>query len=214
MTYAHGMPYRLMLGDPAAQPTVLAALAGFDAPAHVPRVEAVEELRAIAWQSLYGDNLAPLFAALASVTRIAPSLMWTNAAESVATLHESAEEYLDLDLAAPVIAECDTVFAAESLPGIDDRTNPLRGRLERPLVTVDGQEYRVETRKMCCLCYLLEDRSGRLCQNCPYLSAEDRVRLVRERHGLPIGSPGGPAEKQAIARGRQRPSIGVVLRSR
>jgi hypothetical protein len=54
---------------------------------------------------------------------------------------------------------------------------------------------------MCCLVLYLADRYGRLCQNCPHLPIDERVALIRERHGLSQSDPRGPAEQQAINRG-------------
>jgi hypothetical protein len=215
MVYANGVPFRLFLGDAHGSPVVMAALAGIDtAPAGIRPVDTMHELRQIVWRSLYRDHLAPLYRRLATVTRISPALTWTNAAEWLAMARDSASEYVDPELAGPIVAECQALLTADRLPGLDADANLLRDRIEWPLVAVDGQECAAQTRKICCLCYLHEDRFGRLCQNCPYLPAEERVTLTRERHGIPAGSPGGTAEQRAIARGLQRPGIGVLRRSR
>lgn len=212
MVFHNGIPFRLLLGDPPQQPVVLAALDVADAPSDVPRVGTIAELRAIAWRSLYAGNLALVFRALGTITKTAPALMWTNAAEWVAIMRDSAAEYVEPALAAPIVAECEAVLAVDRLPGID--ANPISGRIEWPTVTVDGQQCSAQTRKLCCLSYLHGSRFGRLCQNCPYLPPEERVQLTRERHGKPMGSPAGPREKNAIAHGLKRPGLGVVRRSR
>ena len=45
----------------------------------------------------------------------------------------------------------------------------------------------VQTRRICCVTYMLPDRLGRLCQNCGFLPISDRVALIRER--LTSGEP-------------------------
>ena len=142
----------------------------------------------------------------------------TNAAEWVGMVRDAAIEYLTPEAGAPFVAECDALFDAESLPGVADTPNPLRDKLEWELVGEPGSAEAVQTRKVCCLSYLLADRFGRLCGNCPYLPLEDRLALIHERHGVPMGNPGaratsGAAEQQAIQRGLERPSARQVLRA-
>jgi hypothetical protein len=50
----------------------------------------------------------------------------------------------------------------------------------------------------------LNDRLGRLCSNCPFLTVEERVAMMREEHGHAIGSSGGPALQRAIQVGRAK----------
>jgi hypothetical protein len=50
-----------------------------------------------------------------------------------------------------------------------------------------------------------------LCQSCPFLPVPDRIALIRERHGVPMGTPGGAAEKRSIERGLDRPSTRRIL---
>lgn len=62
----------------------------------------------------------------------------------------------------------------------------------------------VGRRRICCLTYMLEDRLGRQCGTCPFLSLDERIAMVREEHGVPMGAPGGPAQARAIAVGRRK----------
>jgi hypothetical protein len=214
LIFANGVPFRLMLGEPPKPARLMAALAGVsDVPPDVPRVGSRDELRHIAWGNLYGDHLAPLYRRLATLTKAAPALLWTNAAEWPAMIHEAAAEYLESDAAAPFIEESLALLTADALPGVDDIAAPLRDRIEWLKVTGNDGEQLVQTRKMCCLTYLLADRFARLCQNCPYLPPEDRVALAEERHNMAMGSPAGDAEKRAIAKGMQRPSIRAMLKT-
>lgn len=214
MIFASGVPFRLMLGDPSEPAPLLAALEGIsDIPPDVPRVASREELRQIVWRNVYGEHLAPLFRRLTAITKASPALLWTNAAEWPAMIHDAALEYLEPDAAAPLVEESLAVLNAAALPGVDDIQAPLRDRIEWTTMTGDHGEVTVQTRKMCCLTYLLADRFGRLCQNCPYLEPDDRVALAAERHNVAMGTKGGDAEQRAIAKGMQRPSIKALLKS-
>jgi hypothetical protein len=212
MVIANGVPFRLVLGEPKQPAAVLAVVRGVDAPEGTPRVDTVVELRALVWQNLYAEHVERVFAQMAEVARIAPALMWTNAAEWVAMIHDAALEYLGADSAAPLVAESRELFDARSLPGLGASGNPLRDKLEWLRVEDGTGAHLVQTRHMCCLTYLLADRFGRLCQNCPYLSPEDRIALIRERHGVPMGTPGGEAEQRAIAQGLHRPSVAAMFK--
>jgi Ferric iron reductase FhuF-like transporter len=166
-------------------------------------VATVGELREHVWRGLYAGNIAPLLSRVRQLTRVTRSLMWTNAAEWVGLVSDAAEEYLTPDEAPPFVADRMALLAAPTLPGLDG-PNPLLDRVE--WVPVDGSEFprEVMTRQVCCGTYLLADRGGRLCQNCPFLPLEDRVALIRERHGVSMGGAGGPAEQRSIELGRRR----------
>jgi ferric iron reductase protein FhuF len=165
-----------------------------------------DELRARVWHSLYAAHLWPVFERAIEVTNGSAALMWTNAAEWVGLILEAAGEYLDPAEAAPIIAECRALLDAPTLPGLPGNGNPLSGKLDWEPGDGKGFPGLVQTRKLCCLTYLLGDRLGRLCQNCPYLSLAERIALVRERHGVPLGTAGGAAERQSIERGLALPS--------
>ena len=68
----------------------------------------------------------------------------------------------------------------------------------------------VERRRVCCTTYMLADRLGRLCSNCPFLSTQERVAMVREEHGQAMGSPGGPAQRRAIEVGLRKLGLAEV----
>jgi ferric iron reductase protein FhuF len=168
-------------------------------PASGPIVGSVAELRGCVWRKLYAENFAPLFERARKVTKVSPRLMWTNAAEWVGLVSDAADEYLSPRAAAPFVDDRIGILDAPSLPGVAG-PNPLKGLLEWSDPTSDlphGQH----VRDVCCVTFYLPDRLGRLCESCPFLPAEDRLALVRERHGVPMGTPGGPAERRAIAVG-------------
>jgi ferric iron reductase protein FhuF len=166
-------------------------------------VETLTELRDHVWARLYGDHIAPLFERLWEVTKGSRSLMWSNAAEWVGLVSDAAEEYLGAEVAPPFVADRIALLSEHKLPGVEG-PNPLLDRLD--WVPTGSSEFpqEVQTRRMCCGTYLIEDRDGRLCQSCPFLPPKDRAALVRERHGVSMGQPGGQAEQVSIDRGRAR----------
>jgi hypothetical protein len=163
----------------------------------------LSELREFVWRKLYAENFAPLFARVLEVTKVAPNLCWTNAAEWVGIVSDAADEYLAPAEARPYYADRLALLAAASLPGVAG-SNPLAGLLEWVPVGDPAFPHGVQTRQICCVTYMLPDRLGRLCQNCGFLPVEDRAAMIRERHGKPMGTPGGPAEKRAVAVGRRK----------
>jgi hypothetical protein len=172
-------------------------------PLYGPVVETLAELREYVWRGLYAGWLAPLFERAGDITRVSPRLMWTNAAEWVSMVSNAADEYLGPERAAPFVEDRVALFSAETLPGVPG-PNPMQDLIEwQPYIAPDFP-HGVERRRICCMTYMLSDRLGRLCSNCPFLSLEERVALVREEHGQPMGSPGGPAQRRAIEAGLRK----------
>jgi ferric iron reductase protein FhuF len=160
-------------------------------------------LREYVWTNLYARNLGSMFAAATEMVNVPERLLWTNAAEWVATMMDLAIEFLDPARAAPFVADCRALLELEALPGLTG-PNPLRDRME--WLPYDGGEPRqgIQTRQLCCLVYLHTDRGGRLCQCCPLLPLPDRAALVRERRWAGVTKPGGPAEQRCVEVGRHR----------
>lgn len=173
-------------------------------PADGPAVETVAQLRRYVWTNLYARNLRVLFRTATTMVRVPERLLWTNAAEWVAVVMDSAIEYLDPERASMIVAEGRAVLEAETLPGFDGEPNPLRGLVE--WLPFDDQEPRhgIQTRHLCCLVCLQTDRHGRLCQNCPLLPLPDRAALVRERRGTGTINLDGPAERRCMEVGVAR----------
>lgn len=215
MIYWKGVPFRAAFDpDYSGKDILRCAERPSSWPVDGPTVQTLDELRQYVWQKLYGEHLKPLFERATAVSGVSSALLWNNAAEWVGVVSDAAEEYLPASAAALFVAERHALLEAERLPGVADEINPLRGKLE--WVPVDGDEFprAVQTREMCCLTYLLADRFGRLCQNCPHLPVEDRVALIRERHGVPMGTAGGQAERRSIDVGLHRPSTQRILRAK
>jgi hypothetical protein len=205
MVVRHGLLWSLVLDVPDGE-----VLRCHERPApwpvSGPSVGTLTELREHVWRKLYAEHLWPVLGLAIEVGKISPGVVWSNAAEWPGLVRESAEEYLGPDEAAPFVGEAVALLEAPVLPDVPAETNPLADRFD--WLDGDGEGFPevVQTRKLCCLTYLLADRFGRLCQTCPYLPLPERIALVRERHGVPMGTPGGAAEQRAIERGLDRPS--------
>ena len=165
-------------------------------------VPTLAELRTHAWEALYGRHLAPFFEAVRRLTRVSERLLWTNAAEWVGMISDSADEYLAGD-GRPYVEDRRALLGAPAVPGVPG-PNPMSGLLVWDRVDDPMFPHGIHRRKACCLTYRLDDRRGRLCQNCPLLPLNERIELVRERHGLALGRVGGSAERAAIRRGLEQ----------
>lgn len=178
---------------------------GTSLPVTGPVVAAVDELRAYVWSRLFGAHFEPLFQRVRElVPTVGAALLWTSAAEYVGLNSDAAEEHLPPQVASRYVADRRALLEGDTLPGVAG-PNPMRDLLvwdpaaAAPLGSV-------QARRMCCLNYLLPDRDGLLCTNCPHLPPEDRVAVENERRTLPSGSAFGPAQRRAQELGRSRPS--------
>jgi Fe-S oxidoreductase len=206
------IPFLTVLDVPAGS-ALLCAERPTEWPVDGPVVATLDELRAHVWRRLYGEHLGPLFERVLAVTRVSRNLMWSNAAEWVGNVADGADEYLPPAEARPFVEDTRALLEAAEIPGLAG-PNPMRGLLE--WLPFDAPDFPrgVQTRHVCCITYLLPDRLGRLCQNCPFMPVDERVDLIRERHGVPMGTPGGPAEQRAIERGREKLGPGLTCRHR
>jgi ferric iron reductase protein FhuF len=209
----NGVPYRLTLDLPE---TVVLVCEERHASTLVEgrTLDSLAELRLRVWQSLYADHIYPLIALIVENVKISPALLWTNVAEWIGVIPAAAEEYLGERESTPFLADRDALLSSDHLPGIPDVPNLLRDREYWTPVSTNSYPREVPTRRMCCLTYLLDDRFGRLCGNCPNLPLDEKIELARERDHQPAGAPGGTAERRAIARGLQRPAIRRLLRAK
>ena len=73
------------------------------------------EAREHVWGTLYGQHLAPFFELIRSLTRVSERLLWTNAAEWVGMVSDSADEYLS-DAGRPYVEDRRALLSA-SRPG-------------------------------------------------------------------------------------------------
>jgi hypothetical protein len=192
----------LVLADIRAEEALRCAERPTTLPAAGPMVTTLAELRAYVWVRLYAKHLWPLFARALEVTKVSPRLIWSNAAESVALASDAADEYLSPAAATPFVEDRLALLDATTVPGIPG-PNPLAGLVSWAEPTSDLPHVH-HVRTVCCVTFYLQDRLGRLCANCPFLPFDDRVALVRERHGVPMATPGGVAEQRAIRLGLQK----------
>ena len=165
-------------------------------------VPTLAEARAHVWRTLYGSHLAPFFATIRRITRVPSRLLWVNAAEWLGMISDSADEYLS-DGGRPYVEDSRALIDAPVLPGVSG-DNPLGGLVVWDPVSHPRYPNGIHRRLACCLTYRLHDRRGRLCQNCPLLPVDERLALVCERFGVPMGTGGGPAERESIRQGLQR----------
>ncbi|HEX6355430.1 IucA/IucC family C-terminal-domain containing protein [Actinophytocola sp.] len=214
VTFDNNVPSRVSIGPEYEGREVLrCAERPTSWPVSGPVVATLDELREYVYTNLYAHNLGLLFTAATRMVNVPERLLWTNAAEWVAVLMDAAIEYLDPSSAAPFVADCQALLAADSLPGTAGH-NPLRGLVE--WLPYDGGEpaHGIQTRHLCCMLYQHSDRHGRLCQNCPLLPLPDRAALVRERRGTGMVGSGGPAEQRCVEVGRDRIARATRKRSR
>ncbi|HEU5159074.1 MAG TPA: hypothetical protein VFU43_18910 [Streptosporangiaceae bacterium] len=181
-------------------------------PARGPVVRTVGDLRAYVWRRLYADHLAPIYALALEVVPVAPRLVWSSAAEWAGLVSDLAEQHLDPAAARPYVDDRRALLEAAALPGVPG-PNPLRDKVDwHPVPGSDPEA--VQTRRHCCITFLLEDRFGRLCNNCPYLAVEDRAALVRAKRGVPVGAPASPEEQAIMRRALELPVVERAMRAR
>jgi hypothetical protein len=105
------------------------------------------------------------------------------------------------------------ITMVNALPQIVADLHGSQGQVSRP-VDRDTFPYELESRSLWCITYMLDDRLGRLCGNCPHLPDDEKIAMALERHGVPSGAPSGEAEKRAIEHGLQRPSMRRALQAK
>lgn len=174
-------------------------------PVSGPVVETVDELRRYVWQKLYGDHIVPLWERTLDLFSVPAALLWTNAAEPVAFLIDETRMRPTAGLSGAIVSEAETLLAQQTLPGVDG-ANPLHDRIEWSQLAGADDPPGIQCRRLCCITYYLTVRRGFLCENCPYLTVEDRAALVRERRDPPRGIAVGPARRKSISLGLARMS--------
>lgn len=202
--------YHLLL-DPAAGVTRCAQRPA-RWPVRGPTVATVEELRATLCRTLYAGHLAPIYALALQLVPVAPRLVWSSAAEWVGIVADHMERCLGGAAAGPYLADRDALLGAAALPGIP-APNPLRDRIFWEPAERHGCAAPVQTRRHCCLTFVLEDRLGELCENCPHLPLEDRVTLLRNK-GTDARAPEAiAAQRRVMLRARELPAVARAIRA-
>ncbi len=196
-----GLPFTLVL-DSMGEGAVVTAERPTTWGIRARSVSTLVEARDHVWRTLYGAHLAPLFETVRSITRVSARLLWTNAAEWSGMISDSADEYLGGE-GRFYVEDSRALLRSPAIPGVPG-DNPLRGLVVWDEVSHPRYPHGIHRRMSCCLTYLLDDRRGRLCQNCPLLPIDKRLALVRERFREEMGTGGGPAEREAIRHGLRR----------
>jgi ferric iron reductase protein FhuF len=118
---------------------------------------------------LLQHHLAPLFSALSSLTRLAPKILWGNAARHLEPILGQAlaltggSEPIAQDIAY-LLQSATWPHAAEAEAG-EQRTNPLFGRQREIRLVHEGRHTSFRLHRQCCLYYLLPHETH--CNACP-----------------------------------------------
>jgi thioredoxin-dependent peroxiredoxin len=170
-----------------------------DVPTGGAEVGSVEELRAYVLERVVTRHLVPLYARVHDLVKVSPELMWSNVAEHADLVCEAAESRLDTEAARPYAEESRALLQADTLPGVPG-ANPLKGWMLRDAVDESDFPRPMPLRHVCCVHYLLPDRVGRFCSNCPLITTEERVAMARSArggHSLPTVSRAEKAPAQS-----------------
>jgi ferric iron reductase protein FhuF len=117
-----------------------------------------ERYDALLWQ-----HLAPLFAELTRLTRVAPKILWGNLARR---LEPILQQGLALSGGSAAIAQDQGhLLHTVSWPRAVDGINPLHGRRREVLQRHEGRELPVKLHRQCCLYHLLPGEG--YCGACP-----------------------------------------------
>jgi peroxiredoxin Q/BCP len=75
-----------------------------------------------------------------------------------------------------------SILESDELPGVPG-PNVLKGWMTRDPVDEPDFPRPLPLRHVCCVHYLLPDRIGRFCSNCPLISSEERIAMARSARG-------------------------------
>jgi len=162
------------------------------------------ELRERVLNSLFAHHLLPLFERVLDVAKLSPDVLWSNVAEHADLVYEAARLRLDSLELQPFEEDAASLLDGPDLPGVAG-PNPLRGWIERDPVDEPDFPRPMQLRRICCLHYLIPDRIGRLCSNCPLATREQRVSTARSARG------GHSIATVAVQAGGPVTSIGSTL---
>ena len=119
---------------------------------------------------LLQHHLAPLFSALSSLTRLAPKILWGNAARHLEPILGQAlaltggSEPIAQDIAY-LLQSPAWPHAAEGGAEAGERSNPLFGRQREIRLVHEGRHTSFRLHRQCCLYYLLPHETH--CNACP-----------------------------------------------
>lgn len=120
------------------------------------------------FEPLVFDHLAPVFAALSKRSGLSARVLWTNAAN----LFEAILRELDhVGIAPHAVAAAHALVAEPRWPG--GRRNPFHA----PVRYEPGPGGEERWRRVCCVRYLLPDRS--YCSNCPHVLGQAKAASTK-----------------------------------
>jgi len=123
---------------------------------------------------LFVANLLPVVRNVERLVRVSAKVNWNNLAEVFALVAEAARD-AGRD-AATYYADRDAVLDRARLPGMRV-PNPLRGQVRWVSVDDPRIAHPILVRRVCCACFILPDRPGRKCLNCPLVSTEELIAM-------------------------------------
>ncbi len=168
----------------------------------------VTELRAHVVAGLFREHLVPLFERVLDLAKLSPDVLWSNVAEQADLVYEWAATRLDAERYRPFAEDAEALLGSAELPGLPG-PNPLAGWITRDPVDEPDFPRPLQLRRVCCIHYLLPDRIGRLCSNCPLATTEERVELARSaRGGRSLASTPLPARGPITSVGAACPGVG------
>jgi hypothetical protein len=148
-------------------------------------VASLTDLHAHVLAGAVAKNLMPVMERVHQLVRISSHTLWCNVAEQIEGVYEHAAERLG-PAAAPLLEDHRALVESAAMPGVPG-PNPLASTLEWDPVDEPHFPPSLHRRRVCCITFLLPDRPGEYCWNCPHLSLAQRVALARSRGvGRPI----------------------------
>lgn len=135
---------------------------------------------------LLQQHLAPLFARLAGLTRIAPKILWGNVSRHLEPIFDQG---LRLAAGAAGIAQDRHWLLYEpQWPDTDLGANPLHGMRREVMRRHEGREMPLKLHRQCCLYHLLPGEG--YCGACP-LAPQHRKDGAEEEEAAPAHENGG-----------------------
>jgi len=167
----------------------------------------LDDLRAHAFRTLFTQHLVPLFDQVLAQAKLSSDVLWSNVAEHATLIYDSARSHLTPPPQA--LDEDDALLMkGASLPGLAG-PNPLRGWIVREPVDQPDFPQPLLLRRVCSLHYLLPDRIGRFCSDCPLISKEERIAQARIARGAPSGAASATLTRgPAVATSAGMPGVG------
>lgn len=145
----------------------------------------LSELHAHVLSNVMAGNVMPMMERVLALVKVSPRMLRCNVAEQVEGVYERARQVLGGG-ARPFVEDHRAVVESPSMPGVPG-PNPLGDTMEWDRVEEPDFPDSLHRRHVCCITFVLPDRPGRYCWNCPLLPLSERVALARADG---MGGPG------------------------